>query len=54
MEREDVQLLVDWFMNNQDHKISLLEKEVIKLMIKKANTVGELADTVLKLLKNGK
>ena len=54
MEREDVQLLVDWFMNNQDHKISFLEKEAIKLMIKKANTVGELADTVVKLLKNGK
>ena len=53
MEKEDVQLLVEWFMKNKDHKITFLEKEAIKLMLKKAGTVGELADTVLKLLKNG-
>ena len=52
MEKEDIQLLVDWFDKNKDHRISFLEKEAVKLLIKKADTVGELADTVLKLLKN--
>ena len=51
MDREDVQLLVDWFDKNQDHEISFLEKEAIKLVLKKAKTVGDLAETVLKLLK---
>ena len=51
MEKEDIQLLVDWFDKNQDHQITFLEKEAIKLVLKKANTVGDLADTVLKLLK---
>ena len=51
MQKEDIQLLVDWFDKNQDHKITLIEKEAIKLVLRKANTVGELADTVLNLLK---
>ena len=53
MEKEDIQLLVDWFDKNKDHRITFLEKEAIKLVLKKAETVGELADTVLKLLKKG-
>ncbi len=51
MTKEDIQLLVDWFDKNQNHKITFLEKEAVKLVLKKADTVGELADTVLKLLK---
>ena len=51
MEKSDIQLLVDWFDKNQDHRITVIEKEAIKLFLRKATTVGELADTVLKLLK---
>ena len=51
MTKEDIQLLVDWFDKNQNHRITFLEKEAIKLVLKKADTVGDLADTVLKLLK---
>lgn len=51
MEREDYQLLVDWFEKNQDHEISFLEKEAIKAVLRKSRTVGELAETALKLLK---
>ena len=47
----DVQLLVDWFDRNKDHRITLMEKEAIKLMLRKVGTVGELADTLLKLLR---
>ena len=53
MEKDDIQLLVDWFDKNKDHRISFLEKEAIKLVLKKAETVGELMETVLKLLKKG-
>lgn len=51
MNKEDVQLMVDWFDKNQDHKITFIEKEAIKMMLRKAGTVGELVDTVLGLLK---
>ena len=51
MTKEDIQLLVDWFDRNKDHRITLMEKEAIKLMLRKVGTVGELADTLLKLLK---
>ena len=51
MTKEDIQLLVDWFDKNQNHRITFLEKEAIKQVLKKADTVGDLADTVLKLLK---
>ena len=51
MTKEDIQLLVDWFDRNKDHRITLMEKEAIKLMLRKFGTVGELADTLLKLLR---
>ncbi len=51
MNQEDLKLLTDWFEQNKDHKLNFLEKEAIKLAVKKANTVGDLLETALKLLK---
>lgn len=51
MEQEDLKLLMDWFEQNKDHQLNFIEKEAIKLAVKKANTVGDLLDTALKLLK---
>ena len=51
MTDEDLKLLMDWFEQNKDHKLNFIEKEAIKLAVKKANTVGDLLDTALKLLK---
>ena len=51
MNAEDLKLLTEWFEKNQDHKLNFIEKEAIKLAVKKANTVGDLLDTALKLLK---
>ena len=51
MEQEDLKLLMDWFEKNKDHKLNLLEKEAIKLAVRKAGTVGDLLQTALDLLK---
>ena len=51
MDHEDVKLLVDWFEENKDHRLNLIEKEAIKLAVRKADTVGDLLETALKLLK---
>ena len=51
---EDLKLLMDWFEQNKDHKLNFIEKEAIKLAVKKANTVGDLLQTALGLLKGGK
>lgn len=51
MEQEDIRLLVEWFEQNKDHKLNFLEKEAIKLAVKKASTVGDLLKTALDLLK---
>ena len=51
MEQEDIKLLVDWFEQNKDHKLNFLEKEAIKLAVKRAGTVGDLLKTALDLLK---
>ena len=51
MNNEDLKLLTDWFENNKDHKLNFIEKEAIKVAIKKADTVGDLLETALKLLK---
>jgi len=51
MNPDDLKLLTDWFEENQDHKLNFLEKEAIKLAVKKANTVGDLLQTALGLLK---
>ena len=53
MNPEDLKLLMDWFEQNKDHKLNLIEKEGIKLAVKKANTVGDLLQTALNLLKKG-
>ena len=51
MEQEDIQLLVKWFEQNKDHKLNLIEKEAIKMAVRKATTVGDLLETALGLLK---
>ena len=49
--QEDLNLLMDWFAQNKDHKMNFLEKEAVKLAVKKADTVGDLLKTALSLLK---
>ncbi len=51
MEQEDIKLLVEWFEENKDHKLNFLEKEAVKMAVRKANTVGDLLQTALDLLK---
>ena len=51
MSEEDLKLLMDWFEQNKDHKLNSIEKEGIKLAIRKADTVGDLLQTALDLLK---
>ncbi len=51
MEKEDLQLLMNWFEKNKDHEMSFLEKEAIKAVLRKSKTVGDLLETALKLLK---
>jgi hypothetical protein len=51
MEKEDIQLLVNWFEENKDHKLNFIEKEAVKLAVKRADTVGDLLKTALDLLK---
>ena len=51
MDQEDLKLLMDWFEENKDHKLNFIEKEAIKLAVKKASTVGDLLKTALDLLK---
>ena len=51
LSQEDLQLLTDWFAQNKDHKMNFIEKEAIKLAIRKADTVGDLLKTALDLLK---
>ena len=54
MSDEDLKLLMDWFEQNKDHKLNFIEKEAIKLAVRKADTVGDLLQTALGLLKGGK
>ena len=51
MNQEDLKLLMDWFEQNKDHKLNFVEKEAIKLAVRKADTVGDLLQTALNLLK---
>ena len=51
MNPEDLKLLMDWFEENKDHKLNFIEKEGIKLAVRKAETVGDLLQTALDLLK---
>ena len=51
MDQEDLKLLMDWFEKNKDHKMNFLEKEAIKLAVRKADTVGDLLKMALSMLK---
>ena len=51
MNPEDLKLLMDWFEENKDHKLNFIEKEGIKIAVRKAETVGDLLQTALDLLK---
>ena len=51
MNHEDLKLLMDWFEAHKDDKLNFLAKEAIKLEVRKADTVGDLLQTALKLLK---
>lgn len=51
MNDEDLKLLTDWFEQNKNHKLNFIEKEAIKLAVRKADTVGDLLKTALDLLK---
>ena len=53
MTDEDLKLLMDWFEQNKDHKLNIIEKGAIKLAVNKAVTVGDLLKTALDLLKKG-
>ena len=49
MNPEDLKLLMDWFEENKDHKLNFIEKEGIKLAVRKAETVGDLLKSDTKL-----
>lgn len=51
MTQEDLKLLTDWLDKNKDHKLNIIEKEAIKLAVRKAGTVEDLLQTAVKLLK---
>ncbi len=51
MNQEDLKLLMDWFEQNKDHRLNIIEKEAIKMAVRKAGTVGDLLQTALSLLK---
>ena len=53
MTEEDIQMLVRWLQANKDHKLGFLEKEAIKMALRQAGTVGDLAEMAVKLLKKG-
>ena len=53
MNQPDLKLLTKWFDQNKDHRLNLLEKEAIKMAVRKAGTVGDLLETALKLLRQG-
>ena len=51
MNDDDVKLMMEWFEKNKDHKLNFIEKEAIKMAVKKADTVCDLMQTALNLLK---
>ena len=54
MDQKDMELLANWLMQNKDHKLNVLEKQAIKLALGRAETVNDLVETALSLLKGGK
>ena len=51
MNEEEIKMMTEWFEANKDHKLNFIEKEAIKLAVRKADTVGDLMRTALSLLK---
>ena len=51
MTDQELQLLCQWLKENGEHKITFLEKEAVKVILKRADTVNDLVETALKLLK---
>jgi len=51
MDPNDLKLLVDWLEKNKDHELNFLEKEAVKMAVRRARTVGDLVKTALDLLK---
>lgn len=51
MNEQDLKLLVDWLMEHKDDKLNFVAREAIKLELRRANTVGDLLETALKMLK---
>ena len=38
MDKQDLQLLMDWFEKNKDHEMSILEKEAVKAVLRKSRS----------------
>ncbi len=53
MNEEELKLLTDWLEKNKDHELNFLEKEAVKMAVRKARTVGDLVKTAVDLLKKG-
>ena len=51
MTNEDWELLKKWVEENHDHRLNFIEKEAIKAVLRKANSIDELLKTALDLLK---
>ena len=51
MTNEEWNLLREWVEKNRDHRLNFLEKEAIKLAVRKADTVGDLLKMALSMLK---
>lgn len=51
MDPNDLKLLVDWLEKNKDHELNFLEKEAVKMAVRRARTVGDLVKTAIDLLK---
>ena len=51
MTEQDWELLKNWIENNKEHKLSFIEKEAIKMALRRCNTLEDLLKTALDLLK---
>ena len=51
MTNEEWEMLRDWVEKNREHKLNFIEKEAIKVVLRKAGSVEDLLKTALDLLK---
>ena len=51
MTNEEWELLKKWVEEHHDHRLSFIEKEAIKAVLRKANSIDELLKTAIDLLK---